>query len=253
MLVCLDVGNTHIVVGIYEDDNCKTYRLSTNPNITVDELGLKINDILRFNNNKESKYEFIVSSVVPQIDSTIKEMCIKYFNVEAIFVEPGIKTGIKIRLDNPKELGADILVGAVAAVEEYGTNVLVVDMGTAITLVYVNEKKELLGGTIFPGIRTAFSSLFSGTAKLEETAYDIPKSIIGSDTKSCIQSGMVYGYASLMEGMIKKYHEKIGPFKTVITGGDALKLKNVLTNIDNCYFDNNLLIKGLKIIYNKNK
>jgi len=253
MLVCLDVGNTHIVVGIYENGFCKTYRLSTNPHITVDELGIKIVDILRFNNSKINTYEFIVSSVVPQIDSVIKDMCIKYFNTKALFVEPGVKTGIKIRLDNPKELGADILVGAVAAVEEYGTNVLVIDMGTAITLVYINQNKELLGGTIFPGIRTAFSSLFSGTAKLEETGYDKPKDIIGSDTKSCIQSGMVYGYVSMLEGMINKYHEKLGPFKTVITGGDAMKLKEMLSSVEDCYFDSDLLIKGLKIIYEKNK
>jgi len=208
---------------------------------------------LRFNNSKINTYEFIVSSVVPQIDSVIKDMCIKYFNTKALFVEPGVKTGIKIRLDNPKELGADILVGAVAAVEEYGTNVLVIDMGTAITLVYINQNKELLGGTIFPGIRTAFSSLFSGTAKLEETGYDKPKDIIGSDTKSCIQSGMVYGYVSMLEGMINKYHEKLGPFKTVITGGDAMKLKEMLSSVEDCYFDSDLLIKGLKIIYEKNK
>ena len=253
MLVCLDVGNTHIVVGIYESETCKTYRISTNPHITVDELGIKIVEILKFNNSNVKDYEFIVSSVVPQIDSVIKDMCIKYFNTKAMFVEPGIKTGIKIKLDNPKELGADILVGAVAAVEEYGTNVLVIDMGTAITLVYINSYKELLGGTIFPGIRTSFSSLFQGTAKLEETGFDKPKDIIGSDTKSCIQSGMMYGYASLIEGMINRYHNKLGPFKTVITGGDAFKLKDLLSSVDDCYFDSDLLIKGLKIIYNKNK
>lgn len=251
MLVCLDVGNTHIVLGVYEEKGLKTYRICTNPNVTCDELGIKLYDILKFHHQDVKKFDFVVSSVVPKIDMAIKEMCQKYFNCKALFVEQGIKSGIKIRLDNPKELGADILVGAVSASHQYGGNLLVIDIGTAMTMVYVNEQKELLGGTIFPGIHTSFSSLTSKTAKLCDVAYEKPKSIIGTDTKSCLQSGMIYGYASLLEGLIKRYHEKVGDFKVIMTGGEA-KLLQEFFKSEEYIFDDELIIKGLKIIYEKN-
>lgn len=254
MLICLDVGNTHIVVGIYEsEEKVSTYRISTNPNMTADELGIKILDIIRYNNIQANDFDFIVSSVVPKIEIIIKSMVNKYFKKDAIFVGQGIKSGIKIRLDNPKELGADILVGAVAACNLYGPNVVVIDMGTAMTLVYVNEKYELMGGTIIPGIRTAFSSLFENAAKLEDVPFEKPKTVIGKDTKTSIQSGMFYGYVSMIEGLIKKYHDEIGEFKVVLTGGESQLLKELFKDKDKYIFDNELLVKGLRILYNKNK
>lgn len=252
MLVCLDVGNTHIVLGVYNNEELKTYRICTNPNATSDELGIKIKEILNFNYKNATKYDFVISSVVPKIDLAIKKMCAKYFNCEALFVEQGVKSGIKIRLDNPKELGADILVGAVASVSQYGGNCLVIDIGTAMTMVYVNENKELLGGTIFPGMHTSFSSLMSKAAKLEEVSFEKPKDIIGTDTKSCLQSGMIYGYLSLIEGLIEMYKKRLGELKVVITGGEAALLKEFFKDKD-YIFDDELLIKGLKIIYEKNK
>lgn len=252
MLVCLDVGNTHIVIGIIEKDKIYTYRLSTDPNATIDELGIKFTEILKFHNKDENNYEFIVGSVVPKIDSTIKKMCEKYFNCKPIFVEQGIKSGIKIRLDNPKELGADILIGAVASSTIYGGNILVIDIGTAMTMVYVNENKELLGGTIFPGIHTSFSHLMSKAAKLEEVSFERPKDIIGTDTKSCLQSGMIYGYISLIEGLIERYKKRLGDFKVVITGGESMLLKDLFKDKD-YIFDDELIIKGLQILYEKNK
>lgn len=252
MLVCLDVGNTHIVIGVYEGDNLKTYRICTNPNATCDELGIKILEILNFHHKEIEKYEFVVSSVVPKIDNTIKKMTEKYFNCEALFVRQGIKSGIKIRLDNPKELGADILVGACASVNMYPGNLLVIDIGTAMTMVYVNENKELLGGTIFPGIHTSFSSLMSKAAKLEEVSFEKPQSILGTDTKTCLQSGMIYGYLSLIEGLIARYHELLGDFTVVMTGGEANLLKELFKDKSYIY-DEDLIIKGLKIIYEKNK
>lgn len=252
MLVCLDVGNTHIVIGVYSGEKLYTYRVATNPNCTVDELGIKLHDILSFNHKDNSNYEFIVSSVVPKIDNTIKEMCKKYFKNDALFVKQGIKSGIKIKLDNPKELGADILVGCVASVNIYGSNVVVIDIGTAMTMVYINEKKELIGGTIFPGMHTAFSGLISKAAKLEEVGFEKVDNVIGNSTKSCLQSGMIYGYVSLIEGLIQKYKEILGDFKVVLTGGEAKLLKDYF--VDKSYiFDDELLIKGLKILYEKNK
>ena len=242
MLVCLDVGNTHIVLGVYNNEELKTYRICTNPNATSDELGIKIKEILNFNYKNATKYDFVISSVVPKIDLAIKKMCAKYFNCEALFVEQGVKSGIKIRLDNPKELGADILVGAVASVSQYGGNCLVIDIGTAMTMVYVNENKELLGGTIFPGMHTSFSSLMSKAAKLEEVSFEKPKDIIGTDTKSCLQSGMIYGYLSLIEGLIEMYKKRLGEFKVVITGGEAALLKEFFKDKDYIFDDELVLL-----------
>lgn len=253
MLICIDVGNTNIVLGICDDDNFKTFRLSTKQNITSDELGIQVKMLLNALEIKDKNINFIVSSVVPALDFVIKEMCKKYFDIIPVFVAPGIKSGIKIRLDNPKELGADILVGAVAASEIYGPKVLVIDIGTAMTVVYVNERKELLGGLIFPGMKTAFSSLISSTAKLEDFAYEKSKSIIGKDTKTCLQSGMFFGYSSLVEGIIKKFNNELGEFKVVFTGGEAFILRDSLENSSDYIFDGDLLMKGLKIIYEKNK
>lgn len=255
MLICIDVGNTHIVVGVYNEneDNFTTYRLSTNSSITSDELGIKMKELLSYNNKDNTKYEFIVSNVVPKLDFTIKNMCKKFFNCDAIFVGPGIKSGIKIKIDNPKELGADLLVGAVSAVNQYGSNVLVIDMGTALTLTYINSEKELVGGTILPGIGTSFSGLISLAARLEDFSFGVPKSLIGRDTKSCLQSGMIFGFSSMVEGLIEKYHEKLGPFTTVFTGGEANFLKEFLNIKEDWIFDDSLLMRGLKILYDKNK
>lgn len=250
MLICIDVGNTHIVCGICKEDGFQTFRFATKNNITCDELGIQLKMLLHSLNKEEEKVNFIISSVVPKVEVVIKEMCKKYFDTKPMFVAPGIKSGIKIRIDNPKELGADILVGAVAAVEIYGPKCLVIDIGTAMTFVYVNEKKELLGGSILPGMKTAFSSLIDSTAKLEDFTYEKTDSIIGKDTKTCLQSGMFFGYVSLIEGLIEKYHEELGDFKVVFTGGESFILKDMLKK--EYIFDSDLLMKGLKIIYHKN-
>lgn len=253
MLICFDVGNTHTVVGVYSDnENYLTYRISTDAKITSDELGIKLLDILKYNNYKTNKYEVIVSSVVPKFDNVIKSMCLKYFNCEPIIVGQKIKSGIKIRLDNPKELGADLLVGAVAATTLYGDNLVIVDMGTATTFVYV-KNNELLGGSIIPSMRTAFSSLFEKAARLEEVSFEKPNAIVGRDTKTSIQSGMYYGYSSMIEGMLEKYHHELGDFRVILTGGESILLKDSFMNKDKYIFDNDLLIKGLKILYDKNK
>lgn len=252
--ICMDIGNTNIVIGVFTKHKLiEKFRLSTNVLMTSDEYGIKIIQLFDFYKiNKEDISGFIISSVVPELDMIIKLMVNKYFNIEPLVVGPKVKTGINIKLDNPKQLGADLLVGAVGACEKYGPNCLVIDIGTALTMVYINEKKEFLGGAIMPGIRTAFSTLAQKTSKLEDVAIEDVKEVLGRDTKTSLQSGMIFGWASLVEGMIIKYKKAYGIDHVVITGGEA---RFIIKHIDkdlNVIYDDDLLLDGLNIIYSKN-
>lgn len=255
MHICMDIGNTNIVIGIFKEDKIvNRFRFSTNVSMTCDEYGIKLMQLFSYNNIFIKDIEgCIVSSVVPELDFVIKSMVKNYLNVEAIMVGPGVKTGIHIKLDNPKQLGADLLVGAVGAIEKYGANSLIIDIGTALTICYVNEKKEFLGGSIMPGIRTAFSTLSEKTSKLEDVGLEEAKDLLGRDTKTCIQSGMVFGWASLIEGMIKRYIDLYGKMNLVITGGEARFIINHIDSKLNLIYDEDLLLDGLNIIYQKNK
>ena len=255
MLLCVDIGNTNIVLGVFQDEKLShSFRIQSDLMQTADEYGTKIMNICSF-------YELdfhmingvIISSVVPGLDNTFEKMVETYFKTKAMFVGPGTKSGIKIKIDNPKQLGADILVGAVATYYKYGSPAIIVDMGTAITFAYLNQEKELLGGVIVPGIKTAFSSLVSKTSKLEEVRMDAPLKIIGKDTVSSIQSGMIYGTSSMIDGMIRKIKKEMNLEKviTVLTGGEARLIKPYLE--ETVIYDDNLLLDGLKLIYLKNQ
>ncbi|MGD9604734.1 MAG: type III pantothenate kinase [Bacilli bacterium] len=255
MLLCIDIGNTNIVLGVFLDNHLShSFRMQSNLMKTADEYGTKIIDILTFH---EIDYHeitgVIISSVVPGLDSTFEKLIETYFQTKALFVGPGTKSGIKIKIDNPKQLGADILVGAVATHHKYGAPAIIIDMGTAITFAYLNQEKELLGGVIVPGIKTAFSSLVSKTSRLEEARIDVPLKVIGKDTVSSIQSGMVFGTASMIDGMIKKIKKEMNTDEllVVLTGGEARLIKPYLE--ENVIYDENLLLDGLRIIYQKNQ
>lgn len=252
MLLCIDVGNTNIVFGVYDNDKkvCD-FRLETLIKQTYDEYGLKVLDIMeKLKVDKNMITSAIIASVVPQIDMTLEMVCTKYFNVSPVFVGPGIKTGLKIKADNPKELGADILVECVCAYEKYGGNTIVIDMGTATTLFVVNDSKEIIGGIILPGLKISFATLFEKTSKLEEVKLNVPKSIIGTDTISCIQSGMIYGTSSQIDGLINKIKKEIKDAKVVLTGGiGGLIFKHLENEV---IYDSDLILEGLNIIYKKN-
>ena len=252
MLICIDIGNTNIVFGLYKDNELfESFRFQTDIYQTVDEYSIKLMQTLAaLNVKKEDIKGVIAASVVPQLDKTIERAFEKYFSKKVIFVGPGIKSGINIKLDNPKQLGADILVGAVGAVNKYSSPAIVIDMGTAITFCYVNDKKELLGGIILPGIKTSFNALFKKASKLEEVGIETPKSVVGRDTVSSIQSGMVYGMASTIDGLIRKLKKENGEAKVVITGGEARFILNVLE--EEVIYDDNLLLDGLKVLFKKN-
>ncbi len=253
MLVCVDVGNTNICLGLYHDDKLKyTYRLATNSNETYDEYGVKLTGLFSLNGVKKEEIDgVIIGSVVPKIDSILEKTFEKYFNIKPLFVAPGIKSGIHIKIDNPKELGADLLIGAVAASNKYSSPALIIDMGTAITFAYVNEKKEFLGGVICAGLKTSYNSLIMNTSKLESVKLTNTNDILGKNTISCLQNGMVYGTSSMIDGIISKFHRSYGDFVVVLTGGDAPFISQYLE--EKIIIDENLLLDGLNIIYKKNK
>lgn len=254
MHICIDIGNSNIVLGIFDNESKKVhdFRLSTKRYATIDELAMTLINLLKYKDIKESDIEgVIISSVVPELDEPLKEVFNKFFNLDPIFVGPGIKSGINIKLDNPKQLGADLLVGAVGAVSKYKEPVLVIDIGTAMTITFVNKNKEFIGGAIMPGVHTAFSSLTNKASKLEDVSMEDISSPIGHNTKDCIQSGMIYGWSSMIDGMIDKYHKELGDFSVVVTGGEARYLVKHLHN--KVFYDENLLLDGLNLLYLKNK
>lgn len=253
MLLCLDIGNTHIVMGITVNKQIKDiYRYATNVMITEDEYAIKFLETLKGRGyNPQNVKGVIISSVVPGLDKVMTGVFEKYFHLKPLFVSQGVKSGLNIKIENPKQLGADLLVGAVAGYNKYPENLIVVDLGTATKFVVVTEKGEILGGAIAPGIQSSLNSLFSSAAKLSQVNLEVPKKVIGRDTTTCIQSGSLYGAASMIEGMVQRIKNELGEAKVILTGGLAEVIKDIL-NLEYVY-EPNLLIDGLTIIYNKNQ
>lgn len=253
MLLCLDIGNTHIVMGLTDCNQIKgIYRFSTNVTITEDEYAIKFLEIIKGSGYKPNDIDgVIISSVVPVLDKVMKIAFEKYFHLKPIFVGQGIKSGLNIKIENPKQLGADLLVGAVAGYHKYSENLIIVDLGTATKFVVVTQKGEILGGAIAPGIQSSLNSLFSSAAKLSQVNLEVPKNVIGRDTTTCIQSGTIFGAVSMIEGMVEKIKKELGEAKVILTGGLAEVIKDIL-NLEYTY-EPNLLIDGLIILYNKNK
>lgn len=254
MLLCIDIGNTNVFLAIYDGSELiAEFSMASNMQQTADEIVIKLMNIFNFYELNPEKIEgVIIASVVPLLDSVFEKAVRKFFRINPLFVGPGVKSGIHIKTDNPKQLGADILAGAVAAFHKYGAPIIIIDMGTAITLFYVNANKELIGGIIAPGIRTAYSGLFSKTAKLEEAGAEPPVSVIGKDTVTCIQSGMFFGTASMIDGLVRKMKKEIGlETRVVLTGGEASIVKKYLE--EEVIYDRHLVMDGLRLVYNKNK
>ena len=249
MILLFDVGNTNIVVGVVEDNIItSTYRLVTNSNLTEDEYYAKLEPII-----KNRPIEGIaISSVVPQVDHMIRVMAQKYFNIQPLVVGPGVKSGMKIKIENPKQLGADLLCDAVGAKLRYNNSCIIVDLGTASKFIVANQNNEFLGGAISPGIMTSLSNMINSAAKLSNINVEIPKNVIGNDTQSCIQSGVVYGFASMIDGMVNKIIKELNTndYTIILTGGLSKIVKDVLTI--NYEYIPDLLLEGLLSIYNRN-
>lgn len=254
MVLVVDVGNTNITCGVYEKDDLKTtFRITTKIPRTSDEYGVLLKDML--NNNDISIEDIegvIIASVVPNVMHALVGAIVRYVGKNPLIVGPGIKTGIMITSDNPKEIGPDRIVDAVAAYVKYGGPVLVLDFGTATTYDLVTEDGKFPVGITAPGIRISAKALWEDTAKLPEIEIKKPKSILATETISSMQAGLVYGQIGQTEYIIKKVKEETGymNLKVVATGGLGRIIANETDTID--VYDSSLTLDGLKIIYDKN-
>ncbi len=255
MILTLDVGNTNIKSGLFEDGRLlHSWRMSSVRHRTADELGIMMESFFIHINRKTSEVEgVIVSSVIPSMNFTVEHMCSLYFGKAAVmFVGPGIKTGMNIRYENPKELGSDRICNAVAAYKLYGGPVLTVDFGTATTFGVVSEKGDFLGGAICPGIIISMDALTERTAKLPRVELIKPKSVIGKNTANCIQAGVVYGCVGQLDYIINKIQMELSePDIRVIATGGMSRFIAEYSHYD-ITINSTLTLEGLYMIYRLN-
>jgi type III pantothenate kinase len=254
MLLAIDIGNTETTIGVFDGlELIQTWRLATQVNRTGDELALLINSFLRLGRlPRDADIAGVaVSSVVPRATLAMREMIPEYFDVEPVIVEPGVKTGMPIRIDNPKEVGADRICNAVAAFEQLGGPVVAIDLGTGTTFDAVSAEGEYMGGAIAPGLAIAANALVSQTAQLRLVEFVRPQRLIGKSTAEAIQSGIVIGYSCLITGMLDLFRKELGgDARSVLTGGLADVMAPNLEGVDE--IDPWLVLKGLRIIYDRN-
>lgn len=253
MIFAIDIGNTNIVIGCMEGDKISFIeRMSTDVLKTELEYAVSFKTVMElYNIQAKDLGGSIISSVVPQLTSIIKSSLQKLTNIEPIVVGPGVKTGLNILLENPAQLGSDLVIGAVAGIHKYGAPLIIIDMGTATTISVIDEKKNFLGGPIIPGAIVSLNSLVTETSQLPRITLEPPKNVIGRSTIDSMKSGLIYGQASCLDGMIDRIEEELGQKAIVIATGGLAKVvipccKNKIT------LDDSLLLDGLKIIYEKN-
>ena len=253
MLLVIDVGNTNTVLGLFDGGQVtRRFRIQTDVRRTADETGVLLADLFRHAGLDGSAVEgAIVSCVVPDTLRTLTETCRRYFGVDPMVVGPGVRTGMPILADNPREVGADRIVNAVAAVDKWDGPLVVVDFGTATTFDCVTAAGEYIGGAIAPGLRIAEEALFSRTAKLPRVEVARPASPVGTNTVSAIQSGLFYGYVGLVDGLARRCRETLDPQATVVaTGGLSNLIGQESSEIH--HVDAYLTLRGLAILYEKN-
>lgn len=254
MILTLDIGNTNIKTALFDGDKMVQYwRITTNRNMSSDEYGILLANLFRHNGLEMSIVTgIIMSSVVPSVNFTIEHMCKNYFGFEPMHVAPGVKTGINIRYDNPRELGSDRIANAVAAWELYGGPCIFIDFGTATTYGVMSAKGEFLGGAICPGLKLSAEALVDKAAKLPKFELTKPDSVIARNTIANLQSGIVYGYVGQVIYLIRKMKEELSApdAKVIATGGMAVLIASETDQIN--VLDGLLTLKGLRLIYEKN-
>ncbi|OPX45611.1 type III pantothenate kinase [Ruminiclostridium hungatei] len=255
MILVVDVGNTHIVLGVYEKTELlASWRLNTDKERTADELGMFMLNLFDHAALKADKVEaVIIASVVPPIMYTLEHSIKKYLKLEPMIIGPGTRTGINIRYQNPKEVGTDRIVNAVAGFELYGGPLIIVDMGTATTFCAVSEKGEYLGGVICPGVKISLEALFQKAAKLPRIDLIKPEGVIGKNTVSSMQSGIFYGYIGQVDYIVKRMKQEMQEdnIKVIATGGLARFISEESRTID--HINSTLTLEGLRIVYERNK
>jgi type III pantothenate kinase len=272
MLLAVDVGNTNTVLGLYRLDEqaglppkgaptpakerfdlSAHWRITTHRNQTVDEYGVFFVKLFEMNGLSPSQVtNIIIASVVPPLDSTLRQVCETYFHVDPLFVEPGIKTGMPALVDNPTELGADRICDCISAIERYGGPCIVVDFGTATKFEVISEKGEYLGGAIAPGLGLSAEALFSRAARLSRVDIKRPAKVIGTNTVGHLQSGLYYGYIGLVDGVLDRIFAELGHKPRVIATGGLARMvaadSRYISEIDDL-----LTLDGLRILFERNR
>ena len=255
MLLAVDIGNTNVVIGCLDENNrvTKLFRMVTDLKKTEDEYAAGIAMILQLGNMAPNTFEgAIICSVVPPLTEIFRKAAEQFTGRKAMVVGAGIKTGLNIMIENPASLGSDIVAASVAAMQEFPLPVIVMDMGTATTITVIDEGNRFLGGAIVPGVALSLNALSAGTSLLQTVPIDAPQKVISDTTIACMQSGAIYGNASMLDGMIDRFEQQLGRKASLVaTGGIAAKI------VPHCkheiVYDENLLLRGLGILYQKNK
>ncbi|NLW46724.1 MAG: type III pantothenate kinase [Firmicutes bacterium] len=254
MLLVFDIGNTQTVVGVFfEEQLVASWKLATDRQRTVDEYGVLLKNLFRDSGLETTQINAVVlSSVVPPVTGVFERMVIKYFSTHPLVVGPGVKTGLAFKYENPREIGADRVVNAVAAIKLYGSPLIVVDFGTATTFCAIAPNREYQGGAVAPGLGISSEALFQRTAKLPRIEIEKPKTIIGKNTTNAMQAGIFYGYLGLVEGIITRMQAEMNCDPLIIATGDFASLISDNTKMIN-RVEPNLTLQGLRYIYELNK
>jgi len=253
MLLAIDIGNTNVVLGVFDNERLvENWRVGTNTQITPDEYAMIFKDLFGFARLEFSQIDgVIISTVVPPLLPVMIEMSRKYFRIEPMVVTPELNTGIVIRYDNPKEVGADRIVNAAAAYKRFGGPLIIVDFGTATTFCAITNKGEYLGGAICPGMKISAEALFQRASKLPRVELAKPAKVIGSDTISAMQAGIIYGYAGLVDGLVERMKAELSRDAKVVATGGLAELISPETRTINEVMPH-LTLEGLRLLYDLN-
>ena len=253
MLLAIDIGNTNVTLGVCKNDKFMlTARLATDLGRTSDQYAIDIKDVLSLHGEDYKSVEgCIISSVVPSVGDAVAHAIEALCKVKPMVLGPGLKTGLNIKIDNPAQLGADLAAGAVGAIDKYPLPCIVIDMGTATTISLIGKNGEMLGGAIAAGVRLTLKALFENTAQLPSVNIEAPSSVIGTNTVDCMKSGLVYGAASMIDGIVERMENEYGKVSSVVATGGLSKeiIRHCKRHIA---YDENLLLDGLLTIYKKN-
>lgn len=254
MLLAIDIGNTNIVIGcIREDEILFKARIATDRTRTSDQYGVEIKNMLEaFGVHREDISDCIISSVVPPVFHSVRTGVVKVIGKQPMVVGPGLKTGLNIRVDVPSQVGSDRIVIAVAALAEYKAPLILMDMGTATTIEVVEENNTYIGGVIFPGVKVSLDALTSRAAQLPAISLDKPRTVVGKNTVDCMRSGMMYGTAAMIDGLVDRIEQELGYKATLVATGGMAQFITPLCKRE-IILEKDLLLKGLNLIYQKNK